>query len=274
MPHPYLTRHLTGHGARWALNGYYLPAQFSLALLMEMPQDAVTGFLNALPTDAEAGDPLLPPVEHTQEIWASGVTYMRSREARMTESEVADVYDRVYIAERPEIFLKAVGWRAVGHGMPFRIRKDSQWNVPEPELVLVINAQGQVIGYCAGNDASSRDIEGENPLYLPQAKVYNGSCAIGPGLVLTDADSMGDIAIQLEITRNGTVVFQDETAISNMKRGLQELADYLYRELDFPHGALLMTGTGIVPPDDFTLQPGDMVRITVGELTLENETQQ
>jgi 2-dehydro-3-deoxy-D-arabinonate dehydratase len=274
MPDQYLTRHLTAHGARWALNGRYLPEPLGLPLLMDLPASALAAFLDALPTGGEAADPLLPPVEHTQEVWASGVTYMRSREAREAESTTRDVYSRVYDAERPEIFLKAVGWRVVGTGMPFRIRQDSKWNVPEPELVLVINRHGEIIGYCAGNDASSRDIEGENPLYLPQAKVYNGSCALGPGIQLGTVESMQNVPIRLEITRDGAVAFQDETSTGNMKRGLQELADYLFVELDFPQGAFLMTGTGIVPPDEFTLQPGDQVRISVGNLTIENETQQ
>ncbi|MCB9152416.1 MAG: fumarylacetoacetate hydrolase family protein, partial [Caldilineaceae bacterium] len=156
----------------------------------------------------------------------------------------------------------------------FRIRKDSQWNVPEPELVLVINRHGEIIGYTAGNDASSRDIEGENPLYLPQAKVYNQSCVVGPGILLADVDALANVPISLEIRRGGAVAFEGETSTNNMKRNFQELADYLFMEVAFPHGALLMTGTGIVPGDDFTLQPGDMVKITVGELTIENETAQ
>lgn len=274
MPGTYLTRHSTAHGARWALDGRYLPASFGLPLLMDLPAEALPAFLDALPTGDEATGDLLPPVEHTQEIWASGVTYMRSREAREAESTMRDVYSRVYDAERPEIFLKAVGWRAVGHGAPFRIRKDSQWNVPEPELVLAINRHGQIIGYCAGNDASSRDIEGENPLYLPQAKIYNGSCALGPGIQLAGVEAMQNLPVQLEISRSGSVAFADETSTGNMKRTLTELAEYLYLEIDFPHGSFLMTGTGIVPPDEFTLQPGDVVRITVGELTIENRTAQ
>ncbi|MBV7337077.1 fumarylacetoacetate hydrolase family protein [Chloroflexi bacterium TSY] len=269
-----LTRHRTDHGARWALNKHYLPTQFDLNLLLELPQAKIAGFLKSLPTEGVADDPLLPPVEHNQEIWASGVTYMRSREARKSESAVGDVYERVYDAERPEIFLKAIGWRAVGHGMPFRIRTDSKWNVPEPELVLVMNSAGEIVGYTAGNDASSRDIEGENPLYLPQAKIYNQSCAIGPEIVLTEVSALSDIPVNLEILRSGKPVFQGETRTSNMKRKLQELADYLFLEIDFPQGAFLMTGTGIVPPDEFTLQVGDITKITVGALTLMNETQQ
>ncbi|MEM7127625.1 MAG: fumarylacetoacetate hydrolase family protein [Chloroflexota bacterium] len=269
-----LSRHRTDHGARWALNGHYLPAGISLGMLLDLPKSALPGFISALPQGAPAEDPVLPPVEANQEIWASGVTYLRSREARKSESDVGDVYEMVYDADRPEIFLKAVGWRAVGHGMPFRIRVDSQWNVPEPELVLVINSGGEIVGYCAGNDASSRDIEGANPLYLPQAKMYNQSCAIGPGIILTDVGQMSSLDISLEISRDGGTVFTGETSTANMKRSLQELADYMFKELDFPNGALLMTGTGIVPGDEFTLQVGDLVRITVGDLTLVNETQQ
>lgn len=270
----YLSRHRTPHGAQWALNGKYLPAGINLGMLLDLPKSAIPGFLSALPLGETADDPLLPPVEGTQEVWASGVTYMRSREARKSESDVGDVYEMVYDAERPEIFLKAVGWRAVGHGMPFRIRADSRWNVPEPELVLVINSGGEIVGYCAGNDASSRDIEGANPLYLPQAKMYNQSCALGPGIVLAEVAEMENLTITLEISRNGTTIFTGETSTANMKRSLQELAKYLFMELDFPSGSLLMTGTGIVPADDFTLHQRDLVRITVGELTLVNETQQ
>lgn len=267
----YLTQHLTEQGARWAINGHYLPEQFTLSFLMELPRDAIAGVLDSLPKGPAADDPQLAPVEHSQEVWAAGVTYMRSREARMSESDVADVYDRVYDAKRPEIFMKSIGWRVVGNGMPFRFRSDSKWNVPEPELVLVINRAGEIIGYSAGNDASSRDIEGENPLYLPQAKMYNQSCVVGPSICLASADQLSGLPIKMQITRNGSVVFEDETTTNSMKRTFQELAECLYVEMDFPQGAFLMTGTCIVPPDDFTLQADDVVRIDVGELTLINE---
>ncbi len=197
-------------------------------------------------------------------MWAAGVTYLRSREARRAESTAASMYDLVYEAARPELFFKAQGWRVVGHGAPVRIRRDSHWNVPEPELVLVINRFREIVGYSAGNDMSSRDIEGENPLYLPQAKVYNGSCAVGPGIILADDSQMISLPIGLTILRQGKPVFQGETSSARMKRSLPELAACLGRELDFPHGALLMTGTGIVPGDDFTLQPGDRVHVQVG----------
>lgn len=266
----YLTRHLTAHGARWAVDNHFLAHQFELGMLMELPQSRIADVLQALRTDTNAEGDLLPPIEHEQEIWASGVTYMRSREARMHESETKDIYDKVYEAVRPELFFKALGWRTAGPGQPIRIRVDSRWNVPEPELTLVINSQAEIIGYTAGNDVSSRDIEGENPLYLPQAKVYNGSAAIGPGIVIASADEMTDLPIQLEIRRAGKAVFQGETNTGQIKRPLQELADYLLKELHFPQGVLLLTGAGIVPPDDFTLQPGDSVHISVADLQLEN----
>jgi 2-dehydro-3-deoxy-D-arabinonate dehydratase len=183
---------------------------------------------------------------------------------------VRDVYEKVYSAVRPELFFKAIGWRAVGHKMPIRIRQDSYWNVPEPELTLVINGRQEIVGFCAGNDVSSRDIEGANPLYLPQAKMYNGSCALGPGIILAEADQLLDLAIQMDIIRAGEVVYQGETRSSQMKRPLRELVDYLTKEMDFPYGAFLMTGTGIVPTEEFSLQYGDMVRIIVGSLQLEN----
>jgi 2-dehydro-3-deoxy-D-arabinonate dehydratase len=176
----------------------------------------------------------------------------------------------VYEAARPELFFKSAGWRVAGHRMPIRIREDSRWNVPEPELTLVINAHGEVVGFCAGNDVSSRDIEGENPLYLPQAKVYNGSCALGPGIVLAEADDLRDLAIRLEVIRAGRSIFTGDTSTARMKRPFEELVAYLCRELDFPRGVFLMTGTGIVPPQEFSMASGDLVRVTIGSLTLEN----
>jgi len=213
---------------------------------------------------------LLAPVEANQEVWGSGVTYLRSRDARKAESTTADVYQKVYDAERPEIFFKQIGWRTVGSGQQVRIRKDSQWNVPEPELTLVINAHREIVGYTVGNDMSSRDIEGENPLYLPQAKTYTGSAAVGPAIELAEASALTDLTVKLEILRKGEHAFEGETATSNMKRTFPDLASYLCREIEFPHGVFLMTGTGTVPGDEFTLQTDDVVRITIGELTLEN----
>ncbi len=267
----YLTRHGTRGGPRWALDGRYLPQDFTLERLLEAPAARARGFVEECPLEGVAEDPLAPPVEPAHEVWASGVTYLRSREAREMESADADAYERVYDADRPELFFKAPGWRVVGHKDTVRVREDSHWNVPEPELVVVVNSRMEVVGYTAGNDVSSRDIEGENPLYLPQAKVYDGSCSLGPGIVLCGPDAMRDLRITMSIRRGGEAVFEDGVDTSQMKRLPGELADYLGKELAFPAGALLMTGTGIVPEDDFTLKVGDVVRISVGELILENE---
>lgn len=215
---------------------------------------------------------VLPPVG-TQEVWASGVTYLRSRDARMAESQDAGggtFYDRVYAADRPELFFKATAPRVVPHGGTVCIRNDATWNVPEPEVVLAINRHGQIFGYTVGNDMSSRDIEGENPLYLPQAKVYRGSCALGPGLVVREP-LPGETAITVKVHRGGSVVFQGETAVNRMKRQFPELAEWLFRDNDFPTGAYLFTGTGIIPPDNFTLAAGDEVEIHIESLgTLRN----
>lgn len=266
-----LTRHNTTTGPRWAVDGHYLPAGVSLAGLLALPAAGLADLLGQLKTAEAAAGPLLVPIDSAQEVWGSGVTYLRSRDARKAESKTsADVYQLVYEAERPEIFFKQVGWRTVGHGQNVRIRADTTWNVPEPELVLVINAAGEIVGYTVGNDMSSRDIEGENPLYLPQAKTYNGSCAVGPAIRLLPAAEQADLPIQLEISRGGAVVFAGETATSRMKRTFPDLAAWLFRELTFPHGAFLMTGTGVVPPDSFTLHSGDVIRVTIGGMTLEN----
>lgn len=195
------------------------------------------------------------------------MTYERSREARKKESG-DDLYDRVYDARRPELFLNAVGWRVVGHAGKVRVREDSRWNVPEPELVLVLNSRMEIVGYTAGNDISSRDIEGENALYLPQAKIYDGSCALGPGILLGEPDDMRNLAVKLTIERDGATVFEEETGTSRMKRTPEELVAYLGMGLSFPEEAFLMIGTGIVPGDGFTLRLKDLVRIAVGELVL------
>ena len=267
----YLTRHNSAAGPRWAVDGKLLPAGVTLSTLLALPDGGLLPLLAELATDEEASGQLLAPVDNRQEVWGSGVTYLRSRDARKAESETAsDVYQKVYDAERPEIFFKQVGWRTLGHGQPVRVRADTTWNVPEPELCLVINAASQIVGYTVGNDMSSRDIEGENPLYLPQAKTYDGSAAVGPGIRLASADALTDLAISMEIERDAAVAFAGETATSQMKRSFPDLAAYLMRELAFPYGALLMTGTGIVPPDEFTLQSGDQVRITIAGMTLEN----
>jgi 2-dehydro-3-deoxy-D-arabinonate dehydratase len=219
------------------------------------------------------GAALLSPVQ-SQDVWAAGVTYYRSRNARIEESKDAgggDFYDRIYTAARPELFFKSAGHKVVGAGAPVRIRSDASWSVPEPELTLVVNREGRIIGYTIGNDMSSRDIEGLNPLYLPQAKVYDGSCAIGPSILLSFDPMPSSTEITLDIFRNGEVAFSDRTSLAALKRDPQELVEYLYREISFPHGAFLMTGTGIVPPDDFSLAHGDIVRISIDNIgTLEN----
>jgi len=208
---------------------------------------------------------LLPPIGR-QEVWAAGVTYRRSRNARMEESKSAgggDFYDRVYTAERPELFFKSNSHRTVGHKQKIRIRQDSKWNVPEPELTLVVTSSGKIVGYTIGNDVSSRTIEGENPLYLPQAKVYDQSCALGPGIWVARDPLPPQTEIRLEILRGGREAFQGVTALSSMKRTPETLIDFLFRENSFPYGCFLMTGTGVVPPDDFTLRSSDEVRITI-----------
>ncbi len=221
-----------------------------------------------------APDPasVLAPIG-SQEVWAAGVTYFRSRKARMEESKSAgggDFYDRVYTAERPELFFKAAGWRVVGHGGAVRIRSDAKWSVPEPELTLLINADSTFIGYTIGNDMSSRDIEGENPLYLPQAKVYDGSCALGPCILLSSQPLTGSV-IRLQIMRQNKELFSGTTSVAELKRDPQELIEFLFRDQSFPRGVFLMTGTGIVPPDELTLQHGDSIRITIDGIgVLEN----
>lgn len=217
----------------------------------------------------EAGTPADPEMPlapiGSQEVWACGVTYLRSREARMVESEPAggDVfYDMVYDADRPEIFFKSTPHRVAGPGGAVRIRHDSTWDVPEPELTLAVNAFGQIFGDTIGNDMSSRSIEGENPLYLPQAKMYDGSAALGPRLVIGPRPGP-DTAITMAISRGGDEVFSGATSVGRIKRSFEELVEYLFRDNSFPHGAYVMTGTGIVPDDDFTLEPGDEVTIAI-----------
>lgn len=225
------------------------------------------------PADETWMKELLAPIVH-QEVWAAGVTYFRSRTARMEEAKTGSgghFYDLVYAAERPELFFKSAAWRVVGPGGTVRIRRDAFWNVPEPELALLISRGGQIVGYTAGNDMSSRDIEGENPLYLPQAKLYDGACALGPALVITSGPPARDTRIALEIRRGGDTVFSASTSLAEMKRDPASLVEYLYREMSFPHGCVLLTGTGIVPPDDFTLQRGDEIGVTIDEVgTLAN----
>ena len=243
----------------------------SLAEVLHAPDPAMTAGVRldiTIPLDEVK---LLPPVDR-QEIWAAGVTYKRSREARERESEgAARFYDLVYKAERPELFLKCTPERVVGPNDLVHIRHDAKWSVPEPELALVISPDLRIVGYTIGNDMSSRDIEGENPLYLPQAKVYDRSCSVGP--VITLAGSMparDQIAIRLTIERLGKSVFSGETSVGMMARPLEELVSWLGKEISFPNGAILLTGTGVVPPDNFTLASGDVVHIDIsgiGRLT-------
>ena len=216
---------------------------------------------------------ILAPVL-SQEVWAAGVTYYRSRSARIEESKDSgggSFYDRVYAAERPELFFKATGRRVVGPGQSVRIRSDAKWSVPEPELALLINPAGSIAGYTIGNDMSSRDIEGENPLYLPQAKIYDGSCAIGPCILLSPDPLPKTTAIRLEITRHDKSVFAGSTTLAELKRDPKQLASFLFRDNTFAHGVFLLTGTGVVPGDDFTLASGDVIRISIDGIgALEN----
>ncbi|RWY53711.1 fumarylacetoacetate hydrolase family protein [Mucilaginibacter gilvus] len=211
---------------------------------------------------------ILPPIGQ-QEVWAAGVTYLKSRDARMEESQSsggASLYDKVYDAERPELFFKATAARVSGHLGEVYIRKDSTWDVPEPELALFVNNNGNIQGYTIGNDMSSRSIEGENALYLPQAKIYEKSAALGPCLYVSEAPIDKESAIKLKITRDEVEAFSDETTVSRIKRSFTELTGYLYSELDFPNGCFLMTGTCLVPPPTFTLQVGDVVEMSIDSI--------
>jgi 2-dehydro-3-deoxy-D-arabinonate dehydratase len=204
-----------------------------------------------------------------QEVWAAGVTYYRSRDARMEESKSAgggDFYSRVYNAKRPELFFKATPHRVVGPNEKVAIRNDASWSVPEPELTLLVSPKGKILGYTIGNDMSSRDIEGENPLYLPQAKVYDRSCALGPAILVLSRPLPASTEIHLEIARAGKAAFSGNTTLTELKRDPAELVEYLYRSNTFPNGCFLLTGTGIVPPDSFTLNQGDEIRITIAEI--------
>ncbi len=244
------------------------PTHFTLDALFTAADPgalAAAAFAAGTPAPAGNGAALRAPIG-SQEVWAAGVTYLRSKSARMAESKEAgggSFYDRVYDADRPELFFKATPHRVVAPGSPVRIRGDSKWNVPEPELTLAVNAAGKIFGYTIGNDMSSRDIEGENPLYLPQAKVYDRCAALGPCLVITDTLPGPQTVIAIEILRRSHTVFAGETTVGQIKRSLPSLAAWLYRDNAFPAGCYLMTGTGIVPSDAFTLQAGDEIRITV-----------
>jgi 2-dehydro-3-deoxy-D-arabinonate dehydratase len=249
-------------------NQFYRVGERSLNALLV--HEDLHGYLTSI---TEIGEPhelidsslLEAPIED-QEVWASGVTYYRSRSARIEESKDAgggDFYDRVYSAERPELFFKAVAHKVAGPNSAVRIRSDAKWSVPEPELTLAIDSRGQIVGYTIGNDMSSRDIEGANPLYLPQAKVYDRSCALGPGILIHKEPMPASTEIAMEILRSGATEFSAAISLNEMKRDPQTLVDYLYRDQSFPHGCFLLTGTGIIPPDSFTLQSGDEIRISI-----------
>jgi 2-dehydro-3-deoxy-D-arabinonate dehydratase len=253
------------------------PATVGLSALAEsaakQPLDDTLSLADLDTIPGRYGHPsLVAPITTNQEVWAAGVTYESSKLARMAESaEGGDFYAKVYVAERPELFFKATPGRTVGPNGAVRIRADSRWNVPEPELAVLIAANGQILGYTIGNDMSSRDIEGANPLYLPQAKVYRGSCALGPWVVPAHSLDPHNLRIALTIYRAEQVVFNGETSTSRMRRTVDDLVHWLFRENDYPHGVILLTGTGIIPPDDFSLQLGDEVVIEIeGIGTLRN----
>ena len=239
--------------------------------------DAAVEPLDYATLDTEPGrygyPSLVAPILSTHEIWGAGVTYESSKFARIAESATGgDFYATVYTAERPEVFFKSTPSRTVGVNDKVRIRKDSNWNVPEPEFTVLISSKAKILGYSCGNDMSSRDIEGENPLYLPQAKIYDGCCAIGPVIVPAEDIDPRSVAIHLTIKRNGETAFAGETSTAKMRRTCEELVDYLFRDNTFAQGVLLLTGTGIVPPDDFTLQPGDAIAITFDGIGTLNNT--
>jgi len=235
-------------------------------LRMQIENSFQHGAANNLPTL------ILAPIDGETEVWAAGVTYKQSEQARMEESGTPDIYANVYAAKRPELFFKATPRRVAGPDTPIVVRTDSTWDVPEPELVLVVNAHAEIIGYTIGNDVSSRSIEGENPLYLPQAKIYAGCCGLGPGITPAwDVSDPYNLTIHLAIERNGQVYWEGETSTRDLKRRFDELVTYLFLENDFPDGVFLCTGTALVPERQFTLEPGDVVQIDVGQLgTLRN----
>jgi 2-dehydro-3-deoxy-D-arabinonate dehydratase len=245
----------------------------SVATLLTLPMDQLRSFVTSdLGPPEKADVRLLAPVDGLTEVWAAGVTYRRSREARMEESKVSDVYDRVYDADRPELFLKSPAWRTCGDGDLVGVRADSAVDVPEPELALVINAFGEVVGYSVCDDVSSRSIEGENPLYLPQAKIYAGSCALGPGIrPVWEVEDTAALTISIAVRRAGIAVWQDSCSTATLHRDLTELVTYLFRAIEFPHGAVLSTGTGLVPDLTFSLRDGDEIEVDIAGIgTLHN----
>jgi len=241
-------------------------------LATENPIAAIRGMATEAPVTISDSIRWLPPIDN-QEVWAAGVTYKRSQTARMEESEAAaSCYDRVYQADRPELFFKATPHRVSGHLQPLRIRSDATWNVPEPEITLVLSPQLRIVGLTVGNDMSSRDIEGENPLYLPQAKCYDQCAGLGPWITLYDTlPAMDELLVDLKINRDGQLVFDQQTSGAEMARSFEDLVGWLGRDNSMPMGGFLMTGTGIVPSNDFTLRPGDVVHISIAGIgTLSN----
>jgi 2-dehydro-3-deoxy-D-arabinonate dehydratase len=262
-------------GERWELReGSTAVVVPPLRELLALPLAQARAVLEQAQRTGEAHDvdpdaPVLAPVD-AQEVWAAGVTYQRSRDGRAEESDHADVYDLVYAADRPELFFKATPARVVGPGGAVGVRVDSGWDVPEPEVGLVLTSRGELFGYVPGDDVSSRTIEGENPLYLPQAKVYDRACALGPGVVPVWDAPQGPLGLAVTIERDGAVVYEDSTTTASMARTFEELAAWLFAGLEHPHGAVLLTGTGLVPPADVTLLEGDVVTVAVegvGRLT-------
>jgi 2-dehydro-3-deoxy-D-arabinonate dehydratase len=271
-----LARVRSGDDVLWTVRfgDVHAPLGTSLSALLRMPRDEARGVVEKASVDAVGAgirvDAVLAPLDAQHEVWAAGVTYLRSRDGRIEEATDGSPYDRVYVARRPELFFKATGRRVVGPHEPVGVRVDSGWDVPEPELGLVIDARGDIFGFVVGNDASSRSIEGENLLYLPQAKVYTASCALGPEIVPAWL-AAPPFDITMSIERDGATVFEGGTSTDAMARTLPDLADWLFRGLDFPDGAILLTGTGIVPDADFTLTAGDVVTIGIDGIgTLSN----
>ncbi len=247
-------------------NGEFFSINHSLTDLLSMGMQEARSIIEAANTSVKAPAHLVAPIDSHQEVWACGVTYLRSKVGRMEESDVPDLYSRVYDAERPEIFYKSIGWRVIPNGEPVGIRRDSGWDVPEAEVVLVVNSQQEIFGYTIGNDMSSRSIEGENTLYLPQAKSYDKSCTIGSFIIPSWEIAEAVFPYTLKIERNGVEVFSESSSSAQMKRGFKELVDWFFRTLPMPSGAMLFTGTGIVPSADFTLHEGDVVKIDGGVL--------
>lgn len=246
--------------------GDYFALKHSLSDLLAMNMAEARSIIEAASHPAPQPTHLLAPIDSHHEVWACGVTYLRSKVGRMEESEIPDLYSRVYDAERPEIFYKSVGWRVIPNGEAVGIRRDSGWDVPEAEVVLIVNSQAEIFGYTIGNDMSSRSIEGENTLYLPQAKSYEKACTIGSYIIPSWEIKEATFPFSISVERDGKEVFSGSSSSGQMKRGFSELVDWLFRSLSMPHGGMLFTGTGIVPDADFTLHEGDLVKIDGGVL--------